>query len=81
MMSSHLSPQDEALLAEAVSRGAFPSREMALEEALRLLRRKLEVEEKLVAGLDSGEPIEANDAYWQRKQSELRRRYGEPEGP
>jgi antitoxin ParD1/3/4 len=78
-MSTHLSPEDESLLAEAVSRGGFASPESALEEALRLLRRKLDVEEQLIAGLDSGEPIEANDSYWAEKRSELRRRHEEPD--
>ncbi len=80
-MSTHLSPENESLLAQAVSLGAFASPERALDEALRLLRCKLEVEEKLIAGLDSGDPIEADDAYWTRKRTEFRRRYGEPEGP
>jgi Arc/MetJ-type ribon-helix-helix transcriptional regulator len=78
-MSTHLSPENEALLAEAVSSGAFASPEMALDEALRLLRRKLEIEEELIAGLDSGEAVEVADAYWARKRSELRRRHGAPD--
>jgi Arc/MetJ-type ribon-helix-helix transcriptional regulator len=76
-MSTNLSPENEAFLAEAVSRGAFPSPQMALEEALRLLRRKLEVEEQLIAGLESGAPIATDDAYWTRKRAELRRRFGD----
>jgi Arc/MetJ-type ribon-helix-helix transcriptional regulator len=73
-MSTNLTPENEAFLAEAVSRGAFPSPQIALEEALRLLRRKLEVEEQLVAGLESGEPIVADDTYWARKRAEFHRR-------
>jgi hypothetical protein len=80
-VSTQLSPENEALLAEAVSRGAFASPEKALDEALRLLRCKLEVEEQLVAGMDSGEPIDADDAYWTRKRAEFRHRHGEPKGP
>jgi hypothetical protein len=52
---------------------------MALDEAMRLLRRKLELEEQLIAGLDSGEPIAADDVYWARKRAELGR--GHEDGP
>lgn len=75
-MSTNLSPENEAILAEAVSSGVFASPHQALDEALRLLRRKVELEEALLIGLNSGEPIEVDAAFWDAKRAELQRRFG-----
>lgn len=41
-MDSHLSPQTEQFLADAVANGMFPSKEAALEAAVEALREKTE---------------------------------------
>ncbi len=56
-MSTNLSPEHEQTLAEAVARGMFVDTRQALDEAIRLLRGKLEIEAALLAGLKSGESI------------------------
>lgn len=37
--------------------------------------RKRGLEQQLLAGLDSGDPIPADDAYWDRKQTRLTEQY------
>lgn len=76
-MNTPISPENEALLAELVASGSFASPAMALDEALRLLRSKLQLEQELIAGLDSGEPIDANDTFWAARREDFRRRHPE----
>jgi Arc/MetJ-type ribon-helix-helix transcriptional regulator len=70
-MSTNLSPENEAILADAVAQGVYSNANQALDEALRLLRKKLEIERALTVGMESGEPIEANAAYWDAKRAAL----------
>ena len=74
-MSTVLSPDQEAVLAAAVSQGMFSSTTQALDEAIQMLRRTIVIDAALSAGLDSGEPIEVTDEYWAAKREELIRRY------
>ena len=74
-MSTNLSPENEAILAEAVSRGMFPSTSQALDEAIRLLHRTIAIDEAIKVGLESGTPIDVDEAYWARKRAELLVRY------
>jgi|GEM_PF-3156644 len=79
-MSTNLSAEGEAVLANAVACGMFANADLAMEEALRLLKRKVEIEEALIAGLNSGEPIRVDDAFWERMKSEMLQRHqsGQP---
>ena len=63
-MSTDLSHSSEEFLADAVSRGFFPSRGEALEAAVELLRQRQCVIEKLAEGrrqLDSGDYVEFDE--------------------
>ncbi len=74
-MSTVLSPDQEAVLAAAVSQGMFSNTTQALDEAIRMLRQSLVIDAALSAGLASGEPIEVTDEYWAAKREEIIRQY------
>jgi hypothetical protein len=79
-MSTNLTVEGEAVLANAVACGMFATTGQALEEALRLLKRKIEIEQALIAGLNSGDPIPIDAVFWERKKAEMLRRHesGQP---
>ncbi len=70
-MSTNLTPDNEALLREAVRSGSFASESEALDAALGLLQRKLEVDAQLAEGLDSGDAREVDADFWQGKRDDL----------
>lgn len=74
-MSTFISPENEQFLAETVARGMFVDTSQALDEALRLLRAKLEIEEALLAGLRSGDPIPVTPEFWADQREKILRRY------
>lgn len=74
-MSTNLTPENEAFLADVVARGMFPSTGQALDEAIRLLRRQAAIEEALTAGLNSGPPIRIDAAYWDAQREKILKEY------
>ncbi len=72
-MSTVLSPDQEAVLTAAVSRGMFSDTKQALDEAIRMLRQSLVIDAAITAGLNSGEPIDANDEFWAERHATLLR--------
>lgn len=71
----NLSPESEAVLAEAVASGMFANSQQALDEAVRLLHERLEIEKALLKGLNSGEPVRADKAFWEASREEILRLY------
>lgn len=72
-MSTVLSPDQEAVLAAAVSQGMFANTQDALDSAVRLLQERLEIENALLKGLNSGEPVHADKAFWEANRAEILR--------
>lgn len=67
-MATDLSPENEHFLRELVSRGDFPNEASALNEAVRLLRRRREIVSQIEAGLAQAERGELlpEDEVWRR---------------
>jgi hypothetical protein len=74
-MSTILSPDQEAVLAKAVSLGMFDSPAQALDEAIRMLRQTVVIDAAITEGLNSGESIDATEEFWAERREELLRRY------
>ena len=75
-MNVSISEQQRAFVRSQVASGRFRSDSEVVREGLRLLEdeeRRRRLEEELLRGLDSGEPIEVDDRYW----SDLKRRIAE----
>lgn len=74
-MAMELTPEQEQRIQAVVKRGAYPSPEEALDAAVAAVESVAapgfegtpeELEELLVEGLNSGEPVEADEAFWKR---------------
>ncbi len=75
-MNVSISEQQRAFVRRQVASGRFRSDSEVVREGLRLLEdeeRRRRLEEELLRGLDSGEPIEVDERYW----SDLKRRIAE----
>ena len=65
---------DEDLRLETSSRGQFQQRPRIRSDLIRTdqqLRHEERIDELLLEGLASGEPIEVDEAYWQAKKEKL----------
>lgn len=78
-MAMQLTPEQEHRIQAVVDAGAYLSPEEALDAAVAAVETAAapgfegtqeELEELLVAGLNSGEPVEADDAFWDRLTAE-----------
>lgn len=57
--------------------GGYKSASEYVSELIREDQKRLrEVERKLLDGLQSGEPIEVNDEYWEKKKAALKAKFG-----
>lgn len=70
-VQAEMSPENETFLRELIESETYADRTEALNEAVRLLRRKVEIEKQLLIGIDSGTPEEVNPEYWQQKRASL----------
>lgn len=77
-----LTPEQEQRIQAVVSAGAYGSAEEALEAAVGAVETaaapgfqgtQMELEELLREGLHSGEPVEADEAFWNRLRAETDR--------
>jgi Arc/MetJ-type ribon-helix-helix transcriptional regulator len=78
-MAIQLSPEQEQRIQAVVDAGAYPSTEEALDAAVAAVEiaaapgfegTQEELEALLEEGLNSGEPVEANEAFWNRLRAE-----------
>jgi len=81
-MALQLTPEQERRIQAVVNAGAYRSTEEALNAALAVVETVAvpdfegtqdELETLLLDGLDSGEPVEADDAFWSRLTKETDR--------
>lgn len=78
-MPMQLTPEQEQRIQAVVNAGAYPSPEEALDAAVAAVETAAapgfegtseELEALLAAGLNSGEPVEADEAFWDRLSAE-----------
>jgi len=78
-MSIQLTPEQEQRIRTVVNAGAYRSAEEAIEAAVAAVEiaaapdfegTQEELEELLLEGLNSGEPVEADQAFWNRLRAE-----------
>jgi len=82
-MSADISPENELFIQQAIRDGYFQTRAQALEEAVELLKRRVELRRQIDEGirqLDNGEGIELHGeeelhAFFEEIKAEGRRRY------
>lgn len=74
-MAIQLTPEQEQRIKAVVNTGAYPSTEEALDAAVAAVESvaapefegtREELDALLAEGLNSGEPIEADEAFWER---------------
>src|ERR1700729_1466146 len=89
-MALQLTPEQERRIQAVVSAGAYRSAEEALNAALAVVETaaapdfegtKDELEALLLDGLGSGEPMQADDAFWSRLRAETGRIAAEHRAP
>jgi putative addiction module CopG family antidote len=88
-MSIQLTPEQERRVQAVVQAGAYPSAEEALDAAVAAMESVVtpgfegtqeELEELLAEGLHSGEPVEADEAFWNRLRAKTDRMLAEHQG-
>lgn len=65
-MATHLSPEGDRYIKEAVASGTYPSEEVAINEAVELLKRRDELRADVLAGVreaDRGELLPADQVF------------------
>jgi putative addiction module CopG family antidote len=62
-MSSGLSPENEQFIQHELECGAYASREELVDEAIRLLKRRRELERDIQAGINSGPFIPGEEVF------------------
>lgn len=81
-MAIQLTPEQEQRIQAVVNAGAYPSTEEALDAAVAAVETiaapgfegtQEELEQLLVAGLNSGNPVEADEVCWNRLRAETDR--------
>lgn len=85
-MNIQLTPKQQQRIQAVVNAGAYPSPEEALDAAVAAVETaaastfegtREELEELLAEGLSSGEPVEADEAFWNRLTCETDRMVAE----
>jgi Arc/MetJ-type ribon-helix-helix transcriptional regulator len=85
-MAIQLTPEQEQRIQAVVNAGAYPSAHEALDAAVAAVETAAapgfegtqeELEELLLEGLNSGEPVEADEAFWNRLRAETDRMVAE----
>lgn len=62
-MSSNISPENEQFIEHQLASGTYRSREDLLDEAVRLLKRRRELQEVIQAGIESGPSVSASEVF------------------
>lgn len=62
-MTTNLSPENERFIAHELESGGFNSRNELLDEAIRLLKRRRELQRDIEAGINSGPSIPGDDVF------------------
>lgn len=62
-MSSGISPENEQFIEHELESGAYQSRDELLDEAVRLLKRRRELQRDIQAGIDSGPSIPGSEVF------------------
>jgi len=62
-MASDISPENEQFIQHELESGTYQSRAELLEEAVRLLKRRRELQRDVQAGIDSGPSIPASEVF------------------
>ena len=78
-MNVSVSPQHKAFVKAQVTAGRFRNDSEVVRAGIRLLEeheRQRRLEELLLEGLESGEPIDMDDAYWSSLRHRVSRRIG-----
>ncbi len=74
-MTFTLTPEQERLVQSQLDSGRYTDLNDVISQALRLLIERDEaskkLESKLVEGLDSGEPMQATNEWWEQKKKRL----------
>ena len=89
VMAIHLTPEQEQRIQAVVKAGAYPSAEEALDAAVAAVESVAapgfegtpeELEALLTEGLNSGEPVEADESFWNRLRAKTDRMVTEHQG-
>jgi hypothetical protein len=67
-MASDISSESEQFIQYELELGTYPGRGELLDEAVRLLKRRRELQRDIQAGIDSGPGVPASDVFAQLKQ-------------
>jgi len=62
-MSNHISPESEQFIQYELESGTYRSRDQLLDEAVRLLKRRRELQREIQAGIDSGASISGSEVF------------------
>ncbi len=62
-MSSDISPENEQFIEHQLESGTYRSREELLDEAVRLLKRRRELQEAIEAGIESGPSVPSSEVF------------------
>lgn len=62
-MSNQISPENEQFIEHELACGAYRNREELLDEAVRLLKRRRELQEAILAGTESGPSVPASEVF------------------
>ena len=60
-MASEVSPENEQFIQHELESGAYQNRAELLDEAVRLLKRRRELQRDIQAGIDSGPPVPGSE--------------------
>ena len=62
-MASNVSPENEQFIQHELESGAYRDRGQLLDDAVRLLKRRRELERDIRAGIDSGPSIPGSEVF------------------
>lgn len=79
MTSMNISLPEElkAFVEERVARGGYSTASEYMRELIRRDQNRARIEARIIEGLESGPPIEIDEAYWEAKRRRLEERRGE----
>ncbi len=62
-MASEVSPENEQFIQHELESGAYQNRTELLDEAVRLLKRRRELQRDIQAGIDSGPSVPGSEVF------------------
>ena len=74
-LSLSLSPEDRLWIDELVRSGQITDAGVFISALIRDYRERIRVEDLLEEGLASGEPVEPDAGFWERKKEALQNKY------